>query len=69
MAVGISLEHLTKTFVKDKNEFRAVDDVHLALNPGELVTFLGPSGCCRCSAAPVAASSTPTASALATRFT
>jgi hypothetical protein len=33
MAVGISLEHLTKTFVKDKNEFRAVDDVHLALNP------------------------------------
>ena len=45
MAVGISLEHLTKTFVKDKNEFRAVDDVHLALNPGELVTFLGPSGC------------------------
>ena len=29
MAVGISLEHLTKTFVKDKNEFRAVDDVHL----------------------------------------
>ena len=45
MAVGISLEHLTKTFVKDKNEFRAVDDVHLTLNPGELVTFLGPSGC------------------------
>ena len=45
MAVGISLEHLTKTFTKDKNEFRAVDDVHLTIHKGELVTFLGPSGC------------------------
>ena len=45
MAVQISLEHLTKTFIKDKSEFRAVDDVHLTINKGELVTFLGPSGC------------------------
>jgi iron(III) transport system ATP-binding protein len=45
MAVSISLEHLTKTFTKDKNEFRAVDDVHLLIQQGELVTFLGPSGC------------------------
>ena len=45
MAVSISLEHLTKTFTKDKNEFRAVDDVHLTIHKGELVTFLGPSGC------------------------
>jgi len=45
MAVGISLEHLTKTFVKDKQEFTAVNNVHLVVNRGELVTFLGPSGC------------------------
>ena len=45
MAVGISLEHLTKTFTKDNSEFRAVDDVHLTIHKGELVTFLGPSGC------------------------
>ena len=45
MSVGISIEHLTKVFVKDKNQFRAVDDVHLRVNKGELVTFLGPSGC------------------------
>ena len=45
MAVSISLEHLTKTFIKDKSEFLAVDDVHLTINKGELITFLGPSGC------------------------
>ena len=45
MSVGIAIEHLTKVFVKDKNQFRAVDDVHLSVNKGELVTFLGPSGC------------------------
>ena len=45
MAVSISLEHLGKTFTKDHNEFRAVDDVHLTIRQGELVTFLGPSGC------------------------
>ncbi len=45
MAVRIFLEHLTKTFIKDRSEFRAVDDVHLTINKGELVTFLGPSGC------------------------
>lgn len=45
MSVGISLEHLTKIFVKDNNEFRAVNDVSITVNKGELVTFLGPSGC------------------------
>src|SRR5665647_600697 len=45
MSVGISLEHLTKTFIKDKNEFRAVNDVSIEVKKGELVTFLGPSGC------------------------
>ena len=33
-----------KTFVKDKQEFTAVDNVHLVVNQGELVSFLGPSG-------------------------
>lgn len=45
MAVRISLDHLTKTFTKDKTEFLAVDNVHLTFNQGELVTLLGPSGC------------------------
>lgn len=45
MSVAISIEHLTKVFVKDKNQFRAVDNVHLRVEKGELVTFLGPSGC------------------------
>lgn len=46
MALGISLVHLTKTFWKDRQAtFKAVDDVHLDVIPGELVTLLGPSGC------------------------
>jgi ABC-type spermidine/putrescine transport systems, ATPase components len=46
MALGISLVHLTKTFWKDRQTtFKAVDDVHLDVMPGELVTLLGPSGC------------------------
>ena len=45
MSVGISLEHLTKIFIKDNNEFRAVNDVSITVKKGELVTFLGPSGC------------------------
>ena len=45
MSVGISLDHLTKIFIKDKTEFRAVNDVSIAVKKGELVTFLGPSGC------------------------
>jgi len=45
MSVGISLDHLTKIFIKDKNDFRAVNDVSIEVKKGELVTFLGPSGC------------------------
>ena len=45
MSVAISLEQLTKIFVKDKVEFRAVNEVNLRVSQGELVTFLGPSGC------------------------
>jgi len=45
MSINITLEHLTKTFYKDKAQFNAVEDVHLMIEKGELVTFLGPSGC------------------------
>jgi iron(III) transport system ATP-binding protein len=46
MALSISLVHLTKTFTKDRQTtFKAVDDVHLDVMAGELVTLLGPSGC------------------------
>ena len=45
MSVSISLSHLSKSFIKNNNHFKAVDDVHIEVNRGELVTFLGPSGC------------------------
>ncbi len=41
MAVSVCLEHLTKTF----GTTRAVDDVTLVVEPGELFFLLGPSGC------------------------
>ena len=37
----LELRHLTKTY----GTTAAVDDVNLAVEPGELVAFLGPSGC------------------------
>jgi len=39
--VDLELKHLTKTY----GTTAAVDDVNLAVEPGELVAFLGPSGC------------------------
>lgn len=36
--------HLTKTFGTGATEVRAVDDVSLAVEPGELVAIMGPSG-------------------------
>jgi len=41
MAVSVRLEHLTKAF----GTTRAVDDVSLTVEPGELFFLLGPSGC------------------------
>jgi iron(III) transport system ATP-binding protein len=44
MAIG--LDHITKTFLhRVKGRITAVDDVHLDVQPGELLTLLGPSGC------------------------
>lgn len=45
MSVSISLQHLTKTFIKNNALFTAVDDINIEVNHGELITFLGPSGC------------------------
>ncbi|MFZ7127888.1 MAG: ABC transporter ATP-binding protein [Desulfobacterales bacterium] len=45
-AMPIGLDHITKTFVhRVKGRVTAVDDVHLEVQPGELLTLLGPSGC------------------------
>ena len=45
-AVGIRLERVSAHFRHAvKGDIAAVDDVSLAVQPGELVTLLGPSGC------------------------
>jgi ABC-type Fe3+/spermidine/putrescine transport system ATPase subunit len=45
-AMPIGLDHITKTFLhRVKGRITAVDDVHLEVQPGELLTLLGPSGC------------------------
>jgi len=47
MAVGIEVKNLIKTFPAygTQKEFRAVNNVSLSVQPGEMVTLLGPSGC------------------------
>ena len=45
MSVSISLQHLTKTFIKNNALFTAVSNVNIEVKRGELLTFLGPSGC------------------------
>lgn len=45
MSVPICLKRLTKIFNSGEAAFKAVDDVNLQINAGELVTLLGPSGC------------------------
>ena len=47
-AVSVTLEKLTKvfpTYGKKKEDFKAVNNVSLDIEPGEMVTLLGPSGC------------------------
>ena len=41
MAVAVTLDNLTKFF----GDVRAVDDISLVIEPGELFFLLGPSGC------------------------
>lgn len=41
----ITVEQLSKSFVKDGNEISAFQDVNLSINKGEFVAILGPSGC------------------------
>ena len=45
MPVSLSLHNICRRYVKDHEEFLAVNQVNLTVNPGEFLTFLGPSGC------------------------
>lgn len=45
MSVPICLKHLTKIFHSGEAAFKAVDDINLQIDAGELITLLGPSGC------------------------
>ncbi|MFI8523379.1 ABC transporter ATP-binding protein [Promicromonospora sukumoe] len=41
----IEVSHLTRRFTSKRSETVALDDVSLAVQPGEFVTIAGPSGC------------------------
>lgn len=41
----LSVEHLSKTFVTDKDNVHALDDVFLSMAEGEFLAVVGPSGC------------------------
>lgn len=45
MSVSLTLKNICRRYVKDNEEFLAVNDVNLEVRPGEFLTFLGPSGC------------------------
>ena len=41
----LELKDLTKSFLKGKSKFRAVDSINLKVRRGELAVLIGPSGC------------------------
>ena len=41
----LKIDKLVKTFGTDQGDVRAIDDVSLSVDEGEVVTLLGPSGC------------------------
>ena len=45
MSVSLSLKNICRRFIKDNEEFMAVNNVNLHVQTWLLVTFLGPSGC------------------------
>ena len=45
MSVSLSLKNICRRYIKDNEEFMAVNNVNLDVNPGGFLTFLGPSGC------------------------
>ena len=45
MSVSLTLKNISRRYVKDNEEFMAVNNINLEVNPGEFLTFLGPSGC------------------------
>lgn len=45
MSVALKLENVTKTFTQNGQRIAAVDNLSLDIQPGELFTFVGASGC------------------------
>ena len=43
----LELKHITKTFDTDAGRVKAVDDVSLTINPGEIFGIIGFSGACQ----------------------
>ena len=44
MSVSLTLKNISRSYVKDNEKFYAVQNVNLEVQPGEFLTFLGPSG-------------------------
>ncbi len=40
----VELKNVSKTYKIGENEFKALDNINLSINKGELVVILGPSG-------------------------
>lgn len=41
---AVSIDHLSKTYLGDRGEFRALDEVSFDIQPGEFFGLLGPNG-------------------------